>query len=285
MAAYNALHRAVLVALFQPPRRPLRRQLREPHGFSAAVLEAASRQPRATDFIIGVAISVDHHPRRRAVARRCSRRSRLARRPRTHTTTSPCGTGSYFDFTQIIPTFLYADKLGAPYRRGREAGGEARPGAGREPYPHARERRLRHRLGPGRHGLDRARPDRRSAYGRTRRAPAAPSDIRPCISCNQMCWGRRSRDYWISCLVNPSVGPRVPMGRRPLRAGRGGPKHVLVVGGGPAGLEAARVAAERGHRVTLVEAAARARRAVPPGRRAAAPRPDHRSAGTGTRAS
>ena len=31
-------------------------------------------------------------------------------------------------------------------------------------------------------------------------------DIRTCLSCNQMCWGRRSRDYWISCLVNPSAG-------------------------------------------------------------------------------
>ncbi len=31
-------------------------------------------------------------------------------------------------------------------------------------------------------------------------------DIRGCLSCNQMCWGRRSRDYWISCVVNPSAG-------------------------------------------------------------------------------
>ena len=31
-------------------------------------------------------------------------------------------------------------------------------------------------------------------------------EVRPCISCNQLCWGRRSRDYWISCLVNPSAG-------------------------------------------------------------------------------
>ena len=30
-------------------------------------------------------------------------------------------------------------------------------------------------------------------------------DIRPCISCNQLCIGRRFRDYWISCLINPSV--------------------------------------------------------------------------------
>ena len=31
-------------------------------------------------------------------------------------------------------------------------------------------------------------------------------DVRPCLSCNQMCWGRRFRDYWISCLINPSAG-------------------------------------------------------------------------------
>jgi NADPH-dependent 2,4-dienoyl-CoA reductase/sulfur reductase-like enzyme len=81
-------------------------------------------------------------------------------------------------------------------------------------------------------------------------------DIRPCISCNQMCWGRRSRDYWISCLVNPSVGREFQWGGDRF-APAATPKHVLVVGGGPAGLESARVAAERGHRVTLVEAAPR----------------------------
>jgi NADPH-dependent 2,4-dienoyl-CoA reductase/sulfur reductase-like enzyme len=81
-------------------------------------------------------------------------------------------------------------------------------------------------------------------------------DIRPCISCNQMCWGRRSRDYWISCLVNPSVGREFQWGGDRFTPAAA-PKHVLVVGGGPAGLEAARVAAERGHRVTLVEAAPR----------------------------
>jgi NADPH-dependent 2,4-dienoyl-CoA reductase/sulfur reductase-like enzyme len=71
-----------------------------------------------------------------------------------------------------------------------------------------------------------------------------------------MCWGRRSRDYWISCLVNPSVGREFQWGGDRFSPAAT-PKHVLVVGGGPAGLEAARVAAERGHRVTLVEAASR----------------------------
>ena len=77
-------------------------------------------------------------------------------------------------------------------------------------------------------------------------------DIRPCISCNQLCIGRRMRDYHISCLVNPSVG-REHAWDGDSAPPTENPRHVLVVGGGPAGLETARVAAERGHRVTLVE--------------------------------
>src|SRR4029079_15273437 len=77
-------------------------------------------------------------------------------------------------------------------------------------------------------------------------------DVRPCLYCNQLCGVRRSRDYWISFLVNPSAGREWEWGGdrfEPAAVAR----RVLVVGGGPAGLEAARLGAERGHDVTLWE--------------------------------
>jgi NADPH-dependent 2,4-dienoyl-CoA reductase/sulfur reductase-like enzyme len=80
-----------------------------------------------------------------------------------------------------------------------------------------------------------------------------PGDIRPCISCNHMCWGRRSRDYWISCLVNPSAGREFQWGGDRFTPSVT-PRSVLVVGAGPGGLETARAAAARGHRVTVAEA-------------------------------
>ena len=78
------------------------------------------------------------------------------------------------------------------------------------------------------------------------KARAGQATVRPCISCNQLCWGRRSRDYWISCLINPSAGRELKWGGdRFVPAAQS--RSVVVVGAGPAGLEAARVAAERGH--------------------------------------
>lgn len=79
-------------------------------------------------------------------------------------------------------------------------------------------------------------------------------DIRTCIGCNQACIGHFHAGYPISCIQHPETGrERIYGMRQPARR----VKEVVVVGGGPGGLKAAAVAAERGHRVTLVEAADR----------------------------
>src|SRR5208283_1164491 len=81
-------------------------------------------------------------------------------------------------------------------------------------------------------------------------------DIRPCLGDNQDCIGRIMQGLPLRCTVNPAVGREIEWGiGRVQRADR--PKKVAVVGGGPGGLEAARVAALRGHKVTLYEKSAK----------------------------
>ena len=75
-------------------------------------------------------------------------------------------------------------------------------------------------------------------------------DIRTCIACNQSCAGRQGLGLPITCIYNPVTGHEkiwADPGPAPVK------KKVVVVGGGPAGMEAARVAAERGHQVVLFE--------------------------------
>lgn len=73
-------------------------------------------------------------------------------------------------------------------------------------------------------------------------------EINKCIACNQGCISRlfAQEDVW--CTVNPECGREEAFAKR-----AGKKKRVLVVGGGPAGLAAARTAAERGHEVVLYE--------------------------------
>ncbi len=76
-----------------------------------------------------------------------------------------------------------------------------------------------------------------------------PETIRPCISCNQGCSDRMYFQQDISCTVNPAVGREGTFPMEPARK----KKKVFILGGGPAGLEAALVAAKRGHAVQLYE--------------------------------
>ncbi len=76
------------------------------------------------------------------------------------------------------------------------------------------------------------------------------AEVRPCISCNQGCVGGLFASGRMGCAVNAEVGREAsidPIGDAPAR------RVILVAGAGPAGLEAARVSALRGHRVIVRE--------------------------------
>ena len=74
-------------------------------------------------------------------------------------------------------------------------------------------------------------------------------EIRPCISCHEGCMGRIQEFSMINCAVNPQAARERAMHYEPILR----PKKVLVVGGGVAGCEAARVLAIRGHKPVLFE--------------------------------
>ena len=76
-------------------------------------------------------------------------------------------------------------------------------------------------------------------------------DIRACIACNQACIGHMLSGVPISCIQRPETGRELEYGTLPPAAEK---RRVWVVGGGPGGMKAAIVAAQRGHDVTLFEA-------------------------------
>ena len=92
-------------------------------------------------------------------------------------------------------------------------------------------------------------------------------EILHCIGCRQGCWSHLLMNKPISCLVNPLTGKEHEYAIKPVET----PKKVMVIGGGPVGMEAAIVAAKRGHDVTLYEKGDRLggqwlQAAVPPGK-------------------
>ncbi len=79
------------------------------------------------------------------------------------------------------------------------------------------------------------------------------SGIRPCISCQEGCMGRIQEYSLINCAVNPQTGRERVCAYNPVLR----PRRVLIVGGGAAGMESARVLAERGHMPEIYERSSR----------------------------
>jgi thioredoxin reductase len=77
-------------------------------------------------------------------------------------------------------------------------------------------------------------------------------DIRYCIACNQGCIGRIGMNKLLGCVQNPAVGREKEWGEGTLEKAKV-QKKVTIVGGGPAGMWAAKMAGRRGHKVTLYD--------------------------------
>ena len=96
-----------------------------------------------------------------------------------------------------------------------------------------------------------ARPFLADSHFVAKAAAGQAAQIAPCIACNQACLDHTFSGKSATCLVNPRAGRELTLRYDPAPK----PKNVTIVGGGAAGMMAAIVAAERGHKVTLYEAA------------------------------
>jgi len=250
MAAYNALIEQFWSPVTNRREDKYGGSFKNRMRFSDEVLQAI-RTACGEDFVIGMAVSID--PARPDVQSVESLQEVVAWLDKHQLCDYvTCGTGSYFDFTKIIPPAIYEDKLGAPYAVAlKQVATNLRIQA--ESHIRTPDNANYILSSGGADMISIVRGQIADPHWVNKAKTGRAADIRPCLSCNQMCWGRRSRDYHISCLINPSAGREFQWGGDRFTPSDK-PKRVLVVGGGPAGLEAARVAAERGHRVTLAEA-------------------------------
>jgi 2,4-dienoyl-CoA reductase-like NADH-dependent reductase (Old Yellow Enzyme family) len=148
----------------------------------------------------------------------------------------------------IVPPMTVSHGYLAPYaRKLKQATGAAVFVAGRINQPHEAERILAEgsadMCGMTRAMICDPEMPNKAQAGLT-------DDIRACIGCNQACIGHFQLGLPISCIQYPETGRELAYSVKPKAARR---RKILVAGGGPAGLKAAAVAAERGHDVFLFE--------------------------------
>ena len=158
-------------------------------------------------------------------------------------------TASYAGWMHIIPHMVHPPAYIAP-TAGAIRKEVSRPilVAGRINQPHEAEKALRDghadMIGMVRAHICDPKFSAKAKAGRT-------DDIRACIACNQACIGHGLKGFFTSCIQYPETGREIAYAHK-TRASQA--RRVMVVGGGPAGMKAAAVAAERGHEVDLYEA-------------------------------
>ena len=258
------------------------RQSREPLPLRAEIMRRI-RAMAGEDFIIGLAVNLHPEVEASLSIEAAAGDHRLARRAAARWTMSPAAPAAISTSPDIIPNVFFADKLGAPYAEALKA---VTTHMKVQAESHIRTpENAEYVVASGQADMVSIVRGQIADPHLANKAQDGPAeDIRPCLSCNQMCWGRRFRDYWISCLINPSAGREFEWGgdrftpRRAAQAGSGGRRRRRRAGGG-AGRGRARPSGDAGRGVGP------ARRAVPPRRHAAAPPADPRLSSTGRSAS
>ena len=242
------------------------RFIREHHRRGQAALRPRLRRARAHQRR-RVQPPAGHHPRRGRRdgqahlrgGRRPQRAGRALRAPRRHPAARPP------DVPGAALRPARGPRLEPQGRRGDGAAGrggqtQGRQGAGVDGLPHRRRdgRGVPAQRQPRLRGHDPAPAGRPGVSQQDPRGRL--EDVRPCLGCLH-CFEMRNRNKKLECRVNATLGREIMPEYQATPAERR--KKVLVVGGGPAGMEAARVAAERGHEVALYEKDARLGGLVP----------------------
>lgn len=155
--------------------------------------------------------------------------------------------GAYDSLAYTVPPYYYPQKVNA-YNAGQIKKNVRVPVivAGRMPYPDLAEEVLQSGQADF---ISLGRPQLTDPDYVKKTIEGLSDEVVRCIACDQGCVGRMFAGLGVSCIFNPATGHEKEVIYTPAKK----KKRVLVIGGGPGGLEAARIAQERGHKAVLFE--------------------------------